>query len=643
MWNENFQRVNGQNLHASISTGSLAKETISRNSSLSNLFHKPLEREIGATPHMTNSIDLKIGQTDIDSSGISSISGYSRNTQTGFFPASDYQKAHRQLINPLHHQKEYLSGDSTSKLRDSLDIGSVLHQKNFHTSLKTADFSTQPCSGGKLSLRPQEVTFVPNEQPKFKFFEKLRQSTANPHFGMIRGSTNTEDSQPDKQKPDGMYQRNSPKSSAGVQAKDLPSKKQLCLKTQPGETPLSMPVPKKQEPVASGSLSPNKVGNVSSAAEYFGSPILAGMNHTRGAVSLSQPQADVRASLNTFMSPQTGRQLLHTVQIQQSSIPQQNCPLLSSRINVGLGKPIFRPSPSVVVGRSQLVGQNYSQLFTVPSAPQEFASTLQTRLHKDSILAEPPVTASSPRFLKLSASVPKIMQAGPAVGAHMLFPISGVRSSSQFVKSEYPSPMNQQTQPNTCLVSNVTFEHDNAGTAIPSRTLRFVDKPERESRLHSASKQPLSDAQSRNGSVALSQARGQKDRGLTDTSIDLQPFGLRGSVDHNTPSRWTPSTVAERGMLRSSHNQSNSQYLLDSPLKDKTSGLQAAYKPLTTRVGRRPLTCQTSPLPPQDSRQTLHEQYGISMYLRSLKPVAENSTLKTHHIAQQNSNNTECS
>ena len=617
---------------------------MSRNSSLSTLFHNPYNGQSPSPPFMTSSIDFKTGQTDIETSAISSASGQSRSTNPLFaFGTESHREGGRVVANrypSVHHH-----GEHTATMRDSMDIDSFAHQKQFHGLLKTTEGPSVPYKGGKLSLRPQQVGLPPNEQLKFKFFDKLRQNSGNPNMVMSRIAPVVEQPTVTPQTISSFQPRNSSKSFAGIEGSPVPSKQQLCLKTQPGErTP--EPLPHHRQEIATGSLSPEKLANVSAISEYYGSPVLGGAIHPRSSMTGAPSfQNGMRASTGMYSSPQTGRQLLQTIQGSAFSLQQQNGPVLSSRINVGLGKPIFRPSPSIMVGRSQLVGTNYSQVFASPTVP-EFATTMHRTLQKDRIV-DAPATASSPRFLKLSASMPKIPYCGSPNSAHILFPMSGVRSSSQVAQKPVTAPPpGDLAQPAKCLVSNVTFEHDNAGSAIPSRTLRFANKPDRESMLHSVSKQSLSDTQSRNGSVALSQVRGNKDRGVTDTSVDFHPFVGQRTTDYGTPGRWTPSTMAEGGMIRSAVHPSSSQYMMDSPLKHKSPGPQAAYKPLTTRINRgRPWTCQTSPVqipPVRDSgSKPLAEHTGISKYLKSLKPVGENSAATIGQNTDKNSNTTE--
>lgn len=618
---------------------------MSRNSSLSTLFHNPYNGQSPPPPFMTSSIDFKAGQTDIETSAISSASGQSRSTNPLFVLGADSQREGGRL-GANRHPSVHHAGEQTSTMRDSMDIDSFAHQKQFHGLLKTNEGPSGPYKGGKLSLRPQQVGLPPNEHLKFKFFDKLRQNGGNPNIVMSRVAAVVEQPATASQTISNFEPRINSKSFAGIEGGPAASKQQLCLKTQPGErTP--EPLPHRRQEIATGSLSPEKAANVSAMSEYYGSPVFGGVIHQRSSMTgASSFQNGMRASTGMFASPQTGRQLLQTIQGPAFSLQQQNSPILSSRINVGLGKPIFRPSPSIMIGRSQLVGTNYSQVFASSAVPREFVATMHRTLQKDSIL-DAPATASSPRFLKLSASMPKIPYCGSPNSAHILFPTSGVRSSSQLLKQPVTDSLPRDlVQPAKCLVSNVTFEHDNAGSAIPSRTLRFANKPDRESMLHSASKQSLSDTQSRNGSATLSKVRGNKDRGVTDTSVDLHPFVAQRTADYGTPGRWTPSTMADGGMIRSAVHPSNSQHMMDSPLKDQSPGPQAAYKPLTTRINRgRPWTCHTSPVqnpPVRDSgSKPLAEHTGISKYLKSLKPVGENSATTIGQNADRNSNTTE--
>src|SRR3990167_2748601 len=134
------------------------------------------------------------------------------------------------------------------------------------------------------------------------------------------------------------------------------------------------------------------------------------------------------------------------------------------------------------------------------------------------------------------------------------------------------------------MVVSIPFGHDNPDTRIPSRTMRFVDKPERESAVQSASKRSGSSTQSRAGSLVnmSSPIPNHLEKTQEHTSAEAHPFA-RGSIEIGSPNYWAQKNNKEGLMTMSYMSTPKSSENHWQPFSPEQ---QPAYKPITNRLIR---------------------------------------------------------
>src|SRR3990167_7411506 len=322
--------------------------------------------------------------------------------------------------------------------------------------------------------------------------------------------------------------------------------------------PLLTLKPQHQSHLHMRTASPDRNTNTSALAEYYGRTGPTNISPERLArVVISPPKYmqqgvllghghSPRQALAGVQPGITASELHLTIHVHQPV-----------RASLHIRQPIIRPSYAALpMSRPPAAGVNFTQLFTRTHHPgSECSGIPAVAATKESPLTNGQHAATS---LRPTGSVPVL----PISDAALAPPTTTVSG----------------------LVSNLSFGHDNPDTRIPSRTMRFVDKPERESAVQSASKRSGSSTQSRAGSLVnmSSPIPNHLEKTQEHTSAEAHPFA-RGSIEIGSPNYWAQKNNKEGLMTMSYMSTPKSSENHWQPFSPEQ---QPAYKPITNRLIR---------------------------------------------------------